>query len=317
MNDELLVSYLLGEGDTESRRQVERWINENPANQRYFEHFRIVWDASQRLSLPPSINEDEAWQKFRKRTFGARTKEINTARSWRLPAMFKAAAAVVIGIGIIALAYFSLRPGSPEVIFAAADQPATEMLPDGSQVTLNKNSSVEYKGKRASRQLRLKGEAFFNVTAERRKPFVIEVNNITVTVVGTAFNVRTTDSTTEIAVESGVVKVDNDNSSTLVKAGETLSVGAKDAAPAPQQTTGRLYNYYVTKEFVCDNTPLWKLVETLNEAYDVNIVIENTGIRSLPLTTTFHNEPLENILQIISETLDVTVDREVDRIILK
>jgi ferric-dicitrate binding protein FerR (iron transport regulator) len=278
----------------------------------------MVWEASQQLSLPPSVNENEAWQKFRQRTYGADTKKVVTGNFLRKFGMFKAAAAIIVGIGIIALSYFLWKTTGPsEFNFVAEKQPATEQLPDGSQVTLNRNSSLQYKGKSSSREVLLKGEAFFNVKADRNKPFVIDVNEITVTVVGTSFNIKSMDSTTEIVVESGVVKVEKNNKSILLKAGETLTISAQDSAMAPQQTTGKLYNYYITKEFVCDDTPLWKLVETLNEAYNANIIIENEDIRSLPLTTTFHNEPLENILQIISETFNVTVVREADKIILK
>ncbi len=45
MTDDLLVSYLLGEADDPTRDSVEQWIIENPANQKYFEHFRIIWEA--------------------------------------------------------------------------------------------------------------------------------------------------------------------------------------------------------------------------------------------------------------------------------
>jgi ferric-dicitrate binding protein FerR (iron transport regulator) len=79
----------------------------------------------------------------------------------------------------------------------------------------------------------------------------------------------------------------------------------------------KLYNYYRSKEFVCDDTPLWKLVEVLNEAYGVNIVIENKELRGLRLNTTFNNESLDTILDIVSQTFGITYTKEADRIILK
>jgi ferric-dicitrate binding protein FerR (iron transport regulator) len=78
-----------------------------------------------------------------------------------------------------------------------------------------------------------------------------------------------------------------------------------------------LYNYYVTHEFVCDDTPLWKLVEVLNEAYGSHIEIANPDLRNLPLTATFHNEPLDRTLSIISETFSITVEHQNEKIILK
>ena len=83
------------------------------------------------------------------------------------------------------------------------------------------------------------------------------------------------------------------------------------------EETERLYNYYRTREFVCDNTPLWKLVAVLNEAYGANIVIGRDALRNMPLTTTFNNESLERILDIIRTTFDITVVRQNNTIILQ
>ena len=78
-----------------------------------------------------------------------------------------------------------------------------------------------------------------------------------------------------------------------------------------------MYNYYRSKKFVCDGTPLWKVVEKLNEAYDVQIVFENEALRNKPLTTTFDNEPLDNILNIIKLSFNISVVKEKGKIILR
>jgi ferric-dicitrate binding protein FerR (iron transport regulator) len=96
-----------------------------------------------------------------------------------------------------------------------------------------------------------------------------------------------------------------------------LKVGWQDTALAKEIVEDRLYNYYRSKEFVCDDTPLWKLVEVLNEAYGANIIIENKELRGLKLNTTFNNESLDRILEVIATTFDITVTPEKDRIILK
>ncbi|MCD6064325.1 MAG: Fe2+-dicitrate sensor, rane component, partial [Flavipsychrobacter sp.] len=64
-------------------------------------------------------------------------------------------------------------------------------------------------------------------------------------------------------------------------------------------------------------TPLWRLVDVLNEAYGVNIIIGNPRLKNLELTTTFRNEPIENILAVVSETLNIHVERKGIDIILK
>jgi transmembrane sensor len=66
----------------------------------------------------------------------------------------------------------------------------------------------------------LKGEAFFKVSADKSRPFIISINDVKVTVVGTAFNVKGDGKGTIVIVESGIVKVNNLKDSVRLTAGE-------------------------------------------------------------------------------------------------
>jgi ferric-dicitrate binding protein FerR (iron transport regulator) len=317
MNDELLASYLLNEGDTAMKQRVETWIIEDPANRRYFEHFRLIWEASQQLATTVNVNEEEAWQRFRKKTFAQR--QGGGIVRGRFGAL-KIAATVVICIGFAALSYLVWdKTSRAPVTIASNEQTADKILPDGSEVILNKKSSIVYSRKfnGHTRKVALKGEAFFKVTPDKSKPFVIDVGEVTVTVVGTSFNIKQQGDSTEVSVESGTVKVEKNKRTILLNPNEKVVISKTDSIMKPAETKGKLYNYYVTHEFVCDDTPLWKLVEVLNEAYGSHIEIANPDLRNLPLTTTFHNEPLDHTLSIISETFNITVERHNEKIILK
>jgi transmembrane sensor len=98
---------------------------------------------------------------------------------------------------------------------------------------------------------------------------------------------------------------------------EKTKIRQVDSVLVKDKVQDQLYNYYRSKQFVCDNTPLWKFVEVLNEAYGTNIIIENPKLRGLPLTTQFENESLDRILDVIHETFDIIVIKEKDRIILR
>jgi ferric-dicitrate binding protein FerR (iron transport regulator) len=79
----------------------------------------------------------------------------------------------------------------------------------------------------------------------------------------------------------------------------------------------QLYNYYRTNAFECDGTPLWRLAEKLEEAYNVHITITNDRLRNLTLTTTFAGESLDTILDVIAKSLRITVDHNGREITLK
>lgn len=317
MNDDLLVSYLLNEGDEKTRSVVERWIIETPENARYFDHFKTIWEASKDLKLPATVNENAAWEKFLERT--KKDKTANPGKIYSISRLYRIAAAFIIAASLITLGYFSWDMLDRSSVTVASTMETTKrLLPDGSEVVLNKNSSISYtrKLKGRERKIKLQGEAFFQVAHDTEKPFIVDVDQVVITVVGTSFNVKSYEGTTEIIVESGKVKVDSKGKSILLGPGESVTIGGNDSL-VQQTSRDKLYNYYVTKEFVCDNTPLWKLVDVLNEAYNVNIEITNPDIRQLPLTTTFQNESLDNILKVIVETFDITITREGDRILMK
>jgi len=84
-------------------------------------------------------------------------------------------------------------------------------LPDGTQVWLNADSKLEYKGDFSGkyREVSLSGEAYFDVVKDKSRPFLIHTSTIQVKVLGTAFNVRSypADKTTETALIRGSVEI--------------------------------------------------------------------------------------------------------------
>jgi len=189
-----------------------------------------------------------------------------------------------------------------------------DTLSDGSVITLNKRSTITYpsKFKGNTRTIALKGEAFFNVAPDKKKPFIISVNDVRVTVVGTSFNIKSENGSTEVVVETGIVRVTRSGKTVELNAGEKIVMDAKDSTTVKEAVSDKLYNYYRSKEFVCDETPLWKLVQVLNEAYDSKIIIGRKELNEKRITTTFYNESLEKILEIIHLTFDITVIKKED-----
>jgi ferric-dicitrate binding protein FerR (iron transport regulator) len=209
--------------------------------------------------------------------------------------------------------------GNREVIAKSGNHVLIQTLPDGSTVTLNKNSILSYPNKfdDGKRAVTLTGEAFFNITPDKQHPFVIASGEASVTVVGTTFNVKTTADETEVIVETGIVQVTKQANSAKVLPHQKAIVSKNNSTPKVEANSDELYNYYRTKEFVCHGTPLWKLVTVLNEAYDAHIVIENEKLNNLQLETTFRNESLDDILKVISSTFNIEVQKREAEIILK
>ena len=313
------MKYLLGESSADEQLAVESWLKEDAANQQQYDQLKKIWENSKQLAAESDADENMAWEKFRKK-ISAETQPAVTKPAGKKFSFLKIAALFVLVAGLAIITYL-MRSGNndtAEQIATAGETVLTDTLPDGSVVTLNKQSSLIYPGKfkGETRTVTLKGEAFFHVTPDKKKPFIISVNNIQVTVVGTSFNIKSNISGTEVIVETGVVRVARNGKTIELRAGEKLMFSAADSIPVKETVTDQLYNYYRSREFVCDDTPLWKLVDVLNEAYGSQIVIGRKELRELRITTTFNNESLDKILEVIHLTFDISISRQDGQVIL-
>ena len=307
------MKHLLGEASPEEEQTVIEWMKENETHQEYYNQFKKIWDQSKALASTSNVDVNKAWERFQNKISGQHepAKILRPRFSW-----IKIAASVILiaGLGFAAFMLVNKNTAPKEMVAQTGQNVLVDTLSDGSVITLNKRSTITYpsKFKGNTRTIALKGEAFFNVAPDKKKPFIISVNDVRVTVVGTSFNIKSENGSTEVVVETGIVRVTRSGKTVELNAGEKIVMDAKDSTTVKEAVSDKLYNYYRSKEFVCDETPLWKLVQVLNEAYDSKIIIGRKELNEKRITTTFYNESLEKILEIIHLTFDITVIKKED-----
>lgn len=318
MNDDLLISYLLGEVTADQAREVENWRLGDAGHEQRFKQFQLIWETSKSLDLQDTIDPQASLGTFKEKIKAQKAKKLAAIRLRSRYRFLQAVAAVFVIFGM-AWFYITTRP-STEFQSTTAQLVKIDTLSDGSVITLNKHSILEYPSKFNGKMREVvltKGEAFFNVHHDAEKPFLIRSGNTTIGVLGTTFNVKQVNGDVEVIVESGKVQVSRGGRKIFLERGEKVLVSEKAMELKKEVTPDRLYNYYRTKEFVADDTPLWRMVQVLNEAYDSEIVIKNRTIRDLPLNATFKDESLDDILQVISRTFKLKIERKQHQIILK
>jgi ferric-dicitrate binding protein FerR (iron transport regulator) len=319
MNDKILIKYLLKEAAKAEMKAVEQWISAHPDNELHYRHVKCLWEASAGISGESRLNEDEAWKHFLERRKGSAAKPIHGTRfNW-----FRMAAACFFAVFCLFAAYFLLAPDDSPFIasrYGTKDEVRVDTLADGSVITMNKNSQLIFSQRIFQREriVEMKeGEAFFRVKPDKNKPFIIRSGDVTITVVGTSFHVCRKGDQTEVIVESGLVKVETADKKAELKPHEKIMVNAASGEFKEEKVTDRLHNYYVNNRLELDNTPLWRVAEVLEEAYGVQIRIIGDDRKDLRLTTTFELGQLNDILEVIGETFDISITREDSVIILK
>ena len=317
ITDDALVKYLLGETNAAENRETEHWINENDANRKYYADFKLIWEESERIAANNSPDEDGAWLRLQNRIGINNDQQIQSLKPASKFTWLKIAASILL-ISIIGYFAYDQFFGT-KLISNSSAIALTKGLPDGSSVTLNSNSQLSYPNhfSGGQRLVELNGEGFFKITPDKTKPFIIKIKTVTVTVVGTSFNVKNIKGKTEVVVETGIVKVNSHGKQVLLHPGQKVIADEEISNLTVQETRGSLYNYYITKSLICDQTPLYELIDKLNQVYGSHIQIASKQLHNLPITTTFKGQTLQQVLNVIAETFKIKVESKGNLILLK
>ena len=319
--DELIIKQLLNESTPDENRLVEEWCIASKDNEKYYKDFKTIWESSKNLQSTSPIDENEAWKRFqviaKENDLQKQLHIVPFTPQKKLVSWMRVAAVLVILLG--GFFTWNLLFGNKEIMLASENEVRIETLPDGSIITLNKHSSLAYSKNfnKKTRDVILKGEAFFNVAPNKQKPFEITVDNVKVRVVGTSFNIKQTNAQTEVIVETGIVKVKVDNDSIKLLPKDKVVIHKNSSKLDVTKSDDLLYNYYRTKTFECINTPLYELIDALNKTYNVQIVIANENTKQLRYTSTFKEMPLNDILKVITQTFNLSIEQKDGKIILK
>lgn len=317
ISDESLINYLAGECTPEEAIQIEEWRKAEPANDQRYQNLKLIWDTSGHLQYQGEINAPASLQKLKQKAVAHKVQQAKTVRL-KMQVRWLAAAAAILLFAVSAWFYVAKRSMANVQVITEAEV-KVDTLSDGSLLTINKNTQLSFPGKFTDSQRQVfltRGEAFFNIKHQANRPFIVHAGNATIQVLGTTFNVKHKNGSVEVIVESGMVAVKKGERTVLLKPGEKGVIQPNSPVITKETNPDKLYTYYRSHEFVADNTPLWRMVEVLNDAYDTQIVIGRKELREMPLNTTFKNESLDEVLKVISKTFSLKVERRKQQIIL-
>lgn len=321
MNDSKLIKYVLQETDEIESQEIKQWIASDPAHQKQYQHIQLIWEKSLTAPQSKQIDVEEAWKKFQGRKG---KKRPFLSKQLFLSSWYKVAAAITVIFVASFLLYSNLMQPDNALLsnlkLSSENKSLSHTLFDGSIITLNKDSKLTFKQSFIDPYRKvnlLEGEAFFEVERNESRPFEVNVGPAKITVLGTSFNVKKQNEQIEVILKSGSVQIDFEEEVHIIKPGDKLFIDGVKGLLSISKVQDQLYNYYVGKYFEANETPLWRVVEVLNQAYNANIIISNEHLRNLPLTTTFSNDSLDNNLEVLKATFGLTIVREPNRIVIK
>lgn len=232
----------------------------------------------------------------------------------------KIAALVIFGV-LLGLSVNYLKKTEPVYFTSIVPKGSVSqmVLPDGSIVYLNAGSQLKYtvESLNEKREVFLDGEAWFDVTKNEKKPFVVHTPFYDVHVLGTQFNVKAYTADAEIAttLERGSVQITSSDhlklaQTTILQPGEQLVYSSFKRAIEVKKVETRMFTSWKENKLIFINMKLRELIVLLERKYGVEIETSDSMILDYHYDGAIKDETILEVLDLLKETLPVTYQIE-------
>jgi transmembrane sensor len=315
---ELLTRSLAGETSPQEDKELSAWLSVSEANRKEYDELRKTWDLLGTTNPDQAIDVDAEWNNLQAKLRNAGPGKKDSVV---LLTFVRIAAVIILVFGISILGIRNFSNKSVKTDIAETEQ---VILPDGSRVTLNAGSKLGYPKKfgKENRLVALQGEAYFEVERDPSKPFLIEIGDARIKVLGTSFNVRAYKSSEkiEITVTEGKVSLYNrklEQNKVIATAGEKAEYHRYGKQVTKDQNTNRNYIAWKTRQLIFEDDSLAEVTKAISEVYHQRIQLGDPELNSCRLTTRFEDKDLDGVLKILESTFDLTIKEEKDIIYLR
>jgi len=275
-----------------------------------------VADARRIISEIETIDSRAAFARVQNRI----KKERNQGLS--LNFLMKVAAILFIPLLLASswLFYRQLEPGHARFAMQEITSPpgirSQVVLPDGSKVWLNAESTIKFQVpfSKDSRNIDLMGEAFFDVTKNPKQPFVVHSGNVDVKVLGTRFNYKAfeEDKNIEVVLEEGKIALslnsNSGNKEAILKPGDLAIIEKETGETSISNQKINKYIAWHTGRLVFENTPMSEVAQMLERWYGVEVVVQDPEILNYRFTTTFDNESLFHVIELLGLSSPISIN---------
>ncbi len=357
----LLSKKIAGEANEQELAELELLMQQHPEWQYAAQNLSDIWTSSRNTPQDITVDEEDAYllhiQRMKEKDvvfndnvlykYPAEENHLSHFRSYRNWYIGLAVAASLIFAVVLFPSLYNKK--QPVIASAERNEISTGngsrtkvQLPDGSLVWLNAGSKLHYDKSFGitSRHVTLSGEAFFDVTKNKEKPFIIQTSSIDIKVVGTAFNVKAYpgDRTTETSLIRGIIEVtirNRPNDKIILSPNEKLIVENNPVEKNRLTSTGRAEPVvsinpiqpskkdstiteiqWVQNRLVFDDERLQEIALKMERWYNVKIEIKSEKLFDKRISGSFINENIDQAMEALSITGKFHYKRLNDTIII-
>jgi transmembrane sensor len=333
---EIVIKDLAGDASPQEDRELQNIMSEDTVSARQYELFRMYWSHNHHDSIDSRRLFDNVQSRIHELEKEAGIADAEpfmqpVGKVRRMGWVTRVAASVALLITAGSVFYFVSHRNTMVSRTTAKGEKSTFIMEDGTRVTLNADSRLEYaesfpdKG----REVYLTGEAFFDVHQNAAKPFIIHTKNMNVKVLGTAFNIKSypNEASTEATLLKGAIEVtvpDRPAERIVLKPSQKLivhndiisqdsskvkSASLKSIAPAvttltyfKQRDTMIMETSWLQNKLVFQDEDFESLAKRMERWYNIRIRFSRTDTRQLRFTGVLEGETVAEALYALHMT---------------
>lgn len=289
--------------------EILDWIEDSEANYKKYTEIKNLWAHTVFFNFEQGKNN--------------LPKIINVKRrKTLLPSIMKYAAILIMGFSLTFLTYYLYTTSNKELVYNKVIVPLGEsaeiILADNTHVWLNSGAILEYPSQfsRKNRDVKLIGEAYFEVNRNEEKPFHVITSYLTVEVLGTSFNVDAFERSrlVNVTLVEGKVELEKHSGEHLAMLlpGENAvyDVSLNTLNIAKVNTT--FYTSWKDGIMIFKDEKLADIAEKLERWYSVDIIFDDPSVKEIKFTgAILKNKPIDQILEILKYTSGINYSMEI------
>lgn len=301
--ENIMANYLSGEASAEDIAFVEKFKKSHPDT-------FAAWQKAFALPIYENIEVDS--QRAKEKVIAAIKREKVLAKNLRMQMWLKVAA-LFTGLLIVGAAFYFYTQSQPVVYENSTAQLMNLTLPDGSEVTLDKNATLSYKNSfwgGFEREVNMSGRAFFHVTKDAAHPFRVNSSSASVTVLGTRFTVNELSDHTQVFLVEGKVRVESNLSKkkrVITKPGEQIII-KKDGSLIHSRIKPNLYASWTSNKVHFNNCTVAEVVQFLDDSYGVEVDIADKNMLKRKLYGSAPTDDERLIINALSQILQTDIE---------
>jgi len=318
----LLAKYLDQEMNDQEQKQITKLFQTDQEYNEILSAVQKPWETIKKQQNMFEVNTDSAWEKLKNKIEQTKTDTSDQSKTGIIagrriiPRFLRIAAFVILAAGLSYVLYRAVVQPDKDLqrltVRSSSNQSLQSTLPDGSTVHLKAHSKIDFEHQvSGTRKVILQGEAYFNVSYDPDKPFIVMTDQALVRVLGTSFSVQADprNNQVKVLVESGRVLLSDrsDDERSLVIEPGFMGIITEDGL-RKEENQNLNWLAWKTGKLVFRETRLDEVLNDLNHTFGTNIIYGDIKMAGCRFTGTFYNQPVDTLLQVLVTAFNLDIE---------